>query len=335
MPPLFFAIALSLAAPQAPPALAGANPALAKVCAQILRAAQQRDFAVLMPLLDSRVDINSHESLERRGVLTLLQTWPEDFGPPFWQDLRDVVEAGVADRDDNYIWRRPGTVLQFVKAREGVRIHAIVRDEKPRTKVMPVDAALSESGLAAVRAQIERAIARRDVNLLLPILGPRIAVNNTDNRLTPRELIAAQKACVGDACSDFWRDLHDAISLGMARDEQENVVAPYVPVKTPGDAEAFAITGGRVALRSAPDAHAPAIEWLSYDLVTVDLASEWEDRSRPVRIGGFEYGWRRVLAPSGKTGWVSAKYARGGGDTNLWFQRIDGKWKLIAMAGGD
>ena len=57
--------------------------------------------------------------------------------------------------------------------------------------------------------------------------------------------------------------------------------------------------------------------------------------TRPLRIGAYEYGWRKLVAPSGKTGWVSEKYARSGFDTRLIFERIDGKWKLIAIGSGD
>ena len=49
---------------------------------------------------------------------------------------------------------------------------------------------------------------------------------------TPSRFVAHQKACVIEVCGDFWRQLHDAISLGMAREaEGDSVIAPYTIVK--------------------------------------------------------------------------------------------------------
>jgi len=148
---------------------------------------------------------------------------------------------------------------------------------------------------------------------------------------TPSRFVAHQKACVIEVCGDFWRQLHDAISLGMAREaEGDSVIAPYTIVKMWDEHldpyEVLAITGDRVALHAAPAADAPTIEWLSFDLVTMSEGNDWQDDSRPLRIGGFEYGWRRIVSRSGKTGWVSEKYARGA-DGFLQFNKINGKWK--------
>src|ERR1700730_15906869 len=128
MTPLFVvAFSLNIAAQHsAAAAIAASDSILAKMCAQILQAAERRDLALLIPLLDDSVDIDSHESLPSREVLTLVQTWPEDFGPVFWRDLRDVVQSGLADDDDKYVWRRPGIALQFRTTIDGgLKIGAI------------------------------------------------------------------------------------------------------------------------------------------------------------------------------------------------------------------
>jgi hypothetical protein len=258
MLPFLMTVALTLSTRQAPPAGAvAADPALAKVRAQILRAAERRDFGLLLPMLDDHVDLGVHEYSARRDVQRLVQTWPEDFGKSFWDDLRDVVQSGVPDLTDKYMFRRPGIVLGFRATDAGMKISAIVRDPKPRTKVMPVDVAASDPGLADVRAQILRAVASRDFNMLLPILGPKIRAGFDDASYTPREFVAFQKACAVDICGDFWRDLHDAIGLGMVKEEDEGVVAPYLVVKLPDPEDTLAITAERVALRSMPDAGAP------------------------------------------------------------------------------
>jgi hypothetical protein len=222
----------------------------------------------------------------------------------------------------------------FLQIRRHLEVSAITLNGRTeRTKIMPVDFAVSDPGLAAMRAQIERAVAPRDASMLLPVLGPQVQVN-FESSYTPREFVALQKSCAGSDRIDFWRELHDAISLGMARHPAGGVIAPYVFVKATG-VETLVITGSRVALRSAPDPEAPAVDWLSYDVVQRSPGDVWEDRSRPVRIQGFEYGWVPVVSPSGKSGWVSEKYARSVIATRLSFQKIGGEWKLVAIIAGD
>jgi hypothetical protein len=333
---LFLALSLIVAVQRTPAAVASSDPAFANVCAQILRAAKQQDFGLLLPVLDDYVDLGVHGYLDQRDAQRIVQTWPEDFGTSFWDDLRDVVQSSLPDLTDKYMFRRPGIVLGLRATDAGMKISAIVQDPKPRTKVMPVDVAASDPSLADVRAQINRAVARRDFNMLLPILGPKIRTDHDDASYTPREFVAFQKACAVDICGHFWRDLHDAVNLGMAKEVDESVVAPYTVVKLQPDLEdAVAITAARVALRSMPDAAAPVIEWLSFDLVKRFDVTDWLNDASPLRIDGFSYGWWQVVILSGKTGWVSEKYARGGFGMSVWFEKIDGKWKLIAIGRGD
>jgi hypothetical protein len=345
---LFLAISLSAGAQKpAPVPGAASDQDLARVCAQILRAAQQRDFALLIPVLDDPVEINFHEQLTRRGLKALVELWPEDFGPPFWRDLSDAVKSGIESIEDGFgavapPGRRQSQMgVYFQKIDGGWKVDRIIPGAAPKahTKFLPVDVAMSDPGLAAVRAQIVRAVERRDVNLLLPILGPQVSLD-TEVAYTPAQLVAHQKACMSDGCGDFWRQLHDAISLGMAWEaDGDSVIAPYTIVKMSDERlnpyEVFAITGDRVALHAAPAVDAPTIEWLSFDLVAVSEASDSQDDSRPLRIGGFDYGWRRIVAPSGKTGWVSEKYASGGDGGFLAFKKLNGKWKLMVIGGQD
>ena len=79
---------------------------------------------------------------------------------------------------------------------------------------------------------------------------------------------------------------------------------------------------------------ADTIEWLSYHLVTMS-GPDWIDDSKPIRVDGFQYGWRRVVSPSGKTGWVLQKHVAGLEDTRLRFTKIGGAWKLVAIATGE
>jgi hypothetical protein len=321
------------------PASAAADPLLGPLCAQVLRAAERRDFALLLPVLNDPVKIGPHEEwISHRRLPELIQVWPEDFGLTFWRDLRDVVQSGVRERASEQTWRRAGIVVAFRPTKGEWKITAFLRPKEPRTHLLPVDVAASQPGLAEVRTRIRSAVARRDMGLLLPVLGPYFSVE--DDAYTPPDFVARYKDC-RDACDEFWRRVHDAISVGMAwygivttgsvpDRPEDDVWAPYPFVKLMATDD-LAITAEGVALRSAPDEKAATIELLHYHVVKEIPGSNRTNYSHPVRIDGFTYGWRRVRSPSGKTGWVVEKYVWGTGDYALRFSRINGIWKLVAI----
>lgn len=334
-----FAIAMSIAL-QDVPARATDDPVLAPLCAQVLLAAEQRDFALLLPVLNDPVKIGPHEDwMSHRRLPELIQVWPEDFGAAFWRDLRDVIQSGVRENNSERTWRRGDVVVAFRPTRTGWKITAFLRPSEPRTHLLPVDVAATEAGLADIQTRIRAAVTGRDVNLMLPVLGPRVLVGD-DRSYTPREFVARYKNC-RDGCDEFWRGLHDAISIGMAwygivstgsvpDRPEDDVWAPYPFVKLMGPHD-LAVTAEGVALRSAPNENAATIDVLHYAVVKEIFGSTQTDYSRPVRIDGFKYGWRRVRAPSGKTGWVVEKYVWGGRGSALRFSRVNGAWKLVAI----
>ena len=335
------AIVLSIALQNGPGSPA-ADPVVAPLCAQVLRAAEQRDFALLLPVLNDPVKIGPHEEwMSHRQFPELVQVWPEDFGAVFWRDLRNVVQSGIRERASSYTWHLDGIVLAFQLRKAGWKITVFLRPSEPRTHLLPVDVAASEAGLADVRTRIRSAVAQRDVGLMLPVLGPYLSTD--DNAYTPRQFVARYKRC-RDGCDEFWRRLHDAISVGMAwyglgvssgavPDRlEDDAWAPYPFVKLMGPHD-LAVTAEGVALRAAPDENAAAIELLHYDVVKEISANTRTDYSRPVQSDGFRYGWRRVRASSGNTGWVVEKYVWGVSGSALRFSRVDGAWKLVAIRG--
>ncbi|HMB78946.1 MAG TPA: SH3 domain-containing protein [Vicinamibacterales bacterium] len=324
--------------------MAATNPELAAFSAQILNAAEHRDFAMLMPLFARSFYIDQERYPSTDELQTRIQNWPEDFGPSFWRDLRDIVQAGVFDQTAGgaYVWRRPGARLgldtvDIRTLRPALQIAEFVRDAKPRTKIMPVDLAASDPDLVRVRDQLVRATDRRDPDLLASIIAPKIQVT-FDEPITGTDFVARLKACALNTCDEVWQDLHDAIRFGMAKTNWDGpgMVAPYTFEKIGDDPDSLAIAGSRVALHGAPALDAPVLEWLSYDLVkvvdpTTADATDWQE----IRAGRYGYYLRHVRTPSGHTGWVSSEFARSGFDVRAWFKKIDGVWKLVALIGGD
>jgi hypothetical protein len=199
-------------------------------------------------------------------------------------------------------------------------------------KLLPVDVASADPGLAKVRAQMLEAARQRNFDLLLPVLAPELRVDFEPH--SPSDFLSLARTWPEDQVATFWRDMRDAVQLGMAR-RDDYVYAPYVVVGLQGsEGELLAITGNDVPVRAAPRREAPSIERLAYDVVEIASEPSWSE-DQPARIDGDLYGWHRIITPSGKTGWVSEKYARSSIDRRFLFQRIHGEWKLVAIAAGD
>jgi len=214
-------------------------------------------------------------------------------------------------------------------SREGAR-HAQAR------QIRPIDEAASVPELAALRAQILRAVGARDLSALSEVFGPKVQIDFAEE-LTATEFVAAAQAWPEELKDTFWRDVHDAISLGMAH-RGEGMFAPYTFVALGAfsgelSEDSAAISGRGVAVRTAPNQHAAVVESLTYEAVEVVPGTFTENEA--TTIDGFRYGWRQVVTPTGRTGWVSEKYLRSMYDMRLWFKQIDGQWRLVAIATGD
>jgi len=195
-------------------------------------------------------------------------------------------------------------------------------------RLHPRDDAAKDPGLAAVRRQIRLALAKKDVSLLLPVLAPEVLIDH--DRRVPRTRVVAEFTKWSSAKkAEFWRDLRDAIDLGIAIRSPDEAYAPYLFVTLATDEDEVAIVGTDVKVHSAPSTSSPTIEVLSN--VIVRSAAGAGDSEETVEIDGYPYVWRVIVTSSGKQGWVPKKYARQATDSGFWFAKINGTWKMASF----
>jgi hypothetical protein len=196
-------------------------------------------------------------------------------------------------------------------------------------KAYPRDDAKTDRGLAEVRAQLRRAIARRDPALLLPVLAPRVTGDH--EKSVARDAVLAEMAkWRRSQRNEFWRDLKDAVDLGFAMSKgRRYAYAPYLFVTRDSDEQELAITGAHVNVHQRPGLDSPVIARLSYDIVKPDTDADSGERS--VDIGGERYSWVPIITPAGASGWVPAKYARYATGPTFIFEWMGRDWKLISF----
>jgi hypothetical protein len=215
----------------------------------------------------------------------------------------------------------------------------LAQTQRARAEVArpPTDLATLDAGLAKVRNQILDAYRHRDFERLMPALAPE--VNFAFETQSQQEFLKLARAWTPEAARTFWRNVRDALTLGIARDSEdpEYVYAPYTAVLEQlksRDVNTVVITGDNVAVRAAPTATAAVIGRLSFSIVE-SSGNGVPSEANPMIIDDEKYAWEPIVMPDGKTGWISEKYARARTGFRLLFQRVNGEWKLWAIAEGD
>lgn len=188
-------------------------------------------------------------------------------------------------------------------------------------KLMRVDVSRRDPVLRAFRDRVADAARREDLSQLRPLVGNPAGFESEE--LTPDAFIARLRAMATQERAAFWRELRDALAVGIAYDERsvESVIAPYTFVLLENP-ESVAITGARVAVHERADAASPTVARLTYDVVAYGP-------------GGTTDEWVHIETADGRVGWVSARYAHSPGEPRFQFGKIGGVWKLIAYGTGD
>jgi hypothetical protein len=197
---------------------------------------------------------------------------------------------------------------------------------EPSRTLRPRDDAASDAGLQEVRRQVRLAVAKRDVSLLLPVLATEVLVDHGVR--VPRDQVVSELMKWTPAKQqELWRDLRDAMDLGIAIKGPGDAYAPYLFVTLEEDE--VAIVGADVKAHETPSIASRTIATLSHAIVR--RAEGTGDSEETVKIDGYPYVWRRIVTPSGKQGWVPQKYARQATDSGFWFTKVGGHWKLASF----
>ena len=189
-------------------------------------------------------------------------------------------------------------------------------------RLPPVDRCAADASFAAFRSELIESVERRDADRMLAIVADDISVDFGGG--AGRDYFAQTWNLDRPQTSELWRELAEALRLGCDSDGEggywapalflaEEVVDPFETV--------LAIRPGTI-LRARPDEASEAVETLEWDLLD---AVDWEDSE----------GWWKVRMADGREGWLRRSDLRLPVDFRAGFQRIDGRWRMIAFIAGD
>lgn len=191
-------------------------------------------------------------------------------------------------------------------------------------KLLPVDEAVRDPQLFAFRAQLQAAIARRDVQAVLDVVHPNI--KNTFGGDDGIESFKRRwKLESGD--SRLWDELGTVLALGGSFRDKDNFVAPYVFSEWPERFDAFehaAVVGTGVRVRSQPDAQGAILTALTFDVVQVQPRSP-----------GLADDWTPMKLRDGRKGYIASRYVRSSVDYRASLSRENGRWRLNFFVAGD
>lgn len=185
------------------------------------------------------------------------------------------------------------------------------------------------------RERLKQTIRDRDTSFMNTIADPDIKTTFG----TPQEFSE-----VGFNRSDSlaWNRLERIINIGCtpyeapAGVEMEAFQCPHISQSAVGDPYMDVhILGENVNVRAEPQENSPVIETLSNELVQAD--SSGYDRLTEQQREAIETsdGWRPIITPSGKRGYVSSRYAYLPVGYRARFENKDGQWKMTIFIAGD
>lgn len=242
----------------------------------------------------------------------------------FLQVINDM--SGYSDD-----YQRYKTLLQFVN--------------KPGHKHLPLDEASQDSSFLAFRKSLLQAVRKHDIKFILSILASDISVS-TAGDVGVKEFKELWKIYKPD--SQLWSTLNVILSMGGAWErgirKEKTFNAPYIRHNFPyGLSEGVldgnyysVVIGNKIALRTRPDAAAPIITTLDYDVVMTDYESSIFKSLQPNvdTTNGFSsitLSWAKVITATGKVGFISNQNIHSILDCVAEFEKIKGKWRMTAL----
>jgi hypothetical protein len=191
-------------------------------------------------------------------------------------------------------------------------------------KLAPVDESRRDPVLRAFRDRVADAARREDLSRLRPLISDGAYFGESAEGLTPDAFVARIRNLEAAERTAFWRQLRDAVALGMAYDRsgvEPRLIAPYTSALLENP-ESVAITGARVAVHERADAASPIVTHLDYDVVAYGADGATDE-------------WVHIETADGRVGWVAARYAHSPSEPRFQFGKIRGVWKLVGYGTAD
>lgn len=191
-------------------------------------------------------------------------------------------------------------------------------------RLLPVDDAASRPDFFTFRAQLQTALARRDVAALLSVVHPDIK-NGFGGDDGKANFEVKWRPAAAD--SEVWATLGEVLALGGTFDSPDTFVAPYVSSRWPDGVDGFdyvAVVGDRVRIRRRPSQDAAEVATSSFQILPLAI---------DVRDAGES--WTAVRLADGTAGYISSRYVRSPIDHRAYFSKAGGRWQMMMLLAGD
>lgn len=202
--------------------------------------------------------------------------------------------------------------------------------------VKPADEASQDASFLAFRTKLIAAAERKDIKYVKSIMDPKIELSfGGDTGLSGFGRVWKKQA-------DFWPEFLAVIKnggrfVGEGKNKLNSFSAPYLFLDMPEDLDIFeyyAVFGNNVNLRESPNANAPEITQLSYNILKIDEPSAVKRKTGPGEED-WKYEWHKIETLGGLSGWIKAEYVRSSVDYRAGFEKKRGKWTMTFFLAGD
>jgi Bacterial SH3 domain len=202
--------------------------------------------------------------------------------------------------------------------------------------VKPVDEANQDASFLAFRTKLIAAAERKDLKYVQSIMDPKIELSfGGDTGLAGFRRVWKKPA-------EFWPEFLAVIKnggrfVGEGKNKMNSFSAPYLFVDMPEDLDIFeyyAVFGNNVNLREAPNANAPVITQLSYNILKIDESAAVKRKTGPGEWD-WTYDWHKIETLGGQKGWMKAEFVRSSIDFRAGFEKKRGRWVMTFFLAGD
>ena len=190
-------------------------------------------------------------------------------------------------------------------------------------RLLPVDQASSVSDFFSFRAQLQIAVAKRDVEAVVSVLSKDVKLSFGGDAGVEDFKRMWKPGAPG---SRLWETLAAVLSLGGTFGPADTFTAPYVFSAWPQDKDAFtyvAAIGTGIRVRSSPSATSQTVGALDYSIVEL------------VGAPAAKAKWIQIRLGTGRTGFVGSKFLRSPIDYRINFAKVDGQWQIVSFLAGD
>ncbi len=191
-------------------------------------------------------------------------------------------------------------------------------------ELMPVDEGPSDPEFFDFRAQLQMAVARRDLPAILAALDPQVKLSFGDaSGIDDFKTIWRPEV----ADSPLWAELGSTLALGGTFDEKDEFIAPCVFSRWPAGVttdlmmrSCAAILAPRVPVRATPQAVAAELGTLHFAVIEIEGGDEpWAG------------GWSPIKLPGNRKGFIEDRFLHSLLGYRVHLSKQSGQWLIDAF----